>query len=78
MPIKVTNQMVLKVMCEYIDEHCVSNGCISQQNPSVIPVHGLYALEHDVRDTTFRSMYGLSALTCHERRLVSLSAPASV
>ena len=60
---KVTNQMVFKGNIESIDEHCVKVRLrASQQNPSVIPADSLYALEHDVMDTTFRSMYmGLSA-----------------
>ena len=34
----------------------------AQQNTGVLPLHSLYAVEHDYMDTSFRSMYrGLSA-----------------
>ena len=54
----VTNKMVFKGNIEYLTENEIGIRLRStQQNPSVLPVESLYAIEHDTMDTTFRSMY---------------------
>ena len=54
----VTNKMVFKGNVESLSEYEI---CVrlrsTQQNSSVLPAESYYALEHDVMDTTFRSMY---------------------
>ncbi len=67
----VTNKMVFKGSVEYITEHEVSVRLrAAQRNRSVLPESSLYAIEHDVMDTTFRFMYqGLYAfLSATQRR----------
>ncbi|MBP1614305.1 MAG: helicase [Bacteroidetes bacterium] len=58
----VTNKMVFKGNIESItDTEIKLRLRAAQQNPSVLPSESLYAIEHDVMDTTFRGMYlGLS------------------
>jgi hypothetical protein len=58
----VTNKMVFKGNIESItDTEIKLRLRATQQNPSVLPPESLYAIEHDVMDTTFRGMYlGLS------------------
>lgn len=54
----VTNKMIFKGNIEILTEQEI---CIrlraTQQNISVLPADSLYAVEHDVMDTTFRGMY---------------------
>lgn len=68
----VTNKMVFKGSIEYLTDGEVGVRLrATQQNPSVLPSDSLYAIEHDMMDTTFRSMYqGLYAFLCatQERR----------
>lgn len=67
----VTNKMVFKGNIESItDEEITVRLRATQQNSSVLPAGSLYALEHDVMDTTFRTMYqGLTAfMTATPRR----------
>ena len=54
----VTNKMVFKGNIEHLTDHEISIRLrATQQNPSVLPADSLYAIEHDMMDTTFRSMY---------------------
>ncbi len=54
----VTNKMVFKGNIEYLTENEIGIRLrATQQNPSVLPAESLYAIEHDIMDTTFRSMY---------------------
>lgn len=54
----VTNKMVFKGNIEYLTEYEIGIRLrATQQNPSVLPAESFYAIEHDVMDTTFRSMY---------------------
>lgn len=54
----VTNKMVFKGNLEYLTEYEIGIRLrATQQNPSVLPAESFYAIEHDVMDTTFRSMY---------------------
>ena len=73
----VTNKMVFKGNIEHLTDNEISIRLRStQQNPSVLPVESLYAIEHDTMDTTFRSMYqGLYAYlsATQERRDLLLS-----
>lgn len=59
----VTNKMVFKGSIELITDHELRIRLrATQRNPSVFPLGSHYAVEHDMMDTTFRSMYlGLSA-----------------
>lgn len=59
----VTNKMVFKGNIESITASEIHIRLrAAQQNPAVLPVDSLYAVEHDSMDTTFRGMYqGLSA-----------------
>lgn len=59
----VTNKMVFKGNIELITEHELRIRLrATQRNSSVFPLDSRYAVEHDMMDTTFRSMYlGLSA-----------------
>lgn len=63
----VTNKMVFKGNIEHLTDHEISIRLrATQQNPSVLPADSLYAIEHDMMDTTFRSMYqGLYAYLCN-------------
>ena len=73
----VTNKMVFKGNIEYLTENEIGIRLrATQQNPSVLPAESLYAIEHDIMDTTFRSMYqGLYAYlsAAQERRDLLLS-----
>ena len=73
----VTNKMVFKGNIEYLTENEIGIRLrATQQNPSVLPAESLYAIEHDIMDTTFRSMYqGLYAYlsATQERRDLLLS-----
>lgn len=54
----VTNKMVFKGNLEYLTEYEIGIRLrATQQNPSVLPAESFYAIEHDIMDTTFRSMY---------------------
>lgn len=54
----VTNKMVFKGNIEHLTDHEIGIRLrATQQNPSVLPADSLYAIEHDMMDTTFRSMY---------------------
>ena len=54
----VTNKMVFKGNIEHLTDYEISIRLrATQQNPSVLPADSLYAIEHDMMDTTFRSMY---------------------
>lgn len=54
----VTNKMVFKGSIASISDKEIDIRIrASQQNPSVIPQASLYAIEHDVMDTAFKSMY---------------------
>ena len=67
----VTNQMVFKGNMEAIaDDRVKIRLRATQHNTSVLPADGLYAVEHDAMDTTFRSMYlGLSSfLSANQER----------
>lgn len=73
----VTNKMVFKGNIEWISD---TDLCIrlraSQQNIAVLPMDSRYAVEHDIMDTSFRSMYwGLSAFlsATSERRALLLN-----
>lgn len=59
----VTNKMVFKGNIESItDNELRIRLRAAQQNPLVFPENSRYAVEHDMMDTTFRSMYlGLSS-----------------
>lgn len=74
---KVTNKMIFKGNIEYMTEEEIGIRLRSaQQNTSVLPASSLYAIEHDVMDTTFRFMYqGLYAFlsATQERRDLLLS-----
>lgn len=53
-----TNKMVFKgSIASITDKEIDVRIRASQQNPSVIPQGSLYAVEHDVMDTAFKSMY---------------------
>ncbi|WP_321333023.1 AAA domain-containing protein [uncultured Bacteroides sp.] len=73
----VTNKMVFKGNIESITASEVKFRLrAAQRNPSVLPSDSLYAMEHDIMDTGFHSMYlGLSAFTSanKERRDLILS-----
>lgn len=54
----VTNKMVFKGSIASITEKEIDVRIrASQQNPSVIPQGSMYAVEHDIMDTAFKSMY---------------------
>lgn len=76
----VTNKMVFKGNIQSMTDKDI---CVrlraTQQNDSVLPNESLYAIEHDVMDTTFRGMYqGLYAFisATKERRNLLLSQTA--
>lgn len=73
----VTNQMIFKGNIEYLSEAEIKVRLrATQQNPAVLSSECLYAIEHDVMDTTFRAMYqGLYAFasTTQKRRDLLLS-----
>lgn len=77
----VTNKMVFKGNIEHISDSEIRIRLrASQQNAAVLPTDSRYAVEHDIMDTSFRSMYlGLSAFlsATEERRklLLTLRAP---
>ena len=67
----VSNKLVFKGNIEDITEREIRMRLrAAQQNTGVLPLHSLYAVEHDYMDTSFRSMYrGLSAfLSATQRR----------
>lgn len=54
----VTNKMVFKgSIASITDKEIDVRIRASQQNPSVIPQASMYAVEHDIMDTAFKSMY---------------------
>lgn len=59
----VTNKMVFKGNIEEISDHSIKIRLrATQHNASILPIDSLYAVEHDVMDTSFRSMFqGLAA-----------------
>lgn len=68
----VTNRMVFKGNLESLSPTEIRVRLrATQHNPSVLPAHSRYAIEHDTMDTSFRAMYqGLSAFAAatQERR----------
>lgn len=77
----VTNKMIFKGNIEALSEQelCIRLRA-TQQNTSVLPADSLYAVEHDVMDTTFRSMYHglyafISATQSRRDLLLSQRAP---